>query len=206
MKTRYEENFIRSAIDPEMRAHAKTATIIWNIMKIWWETRGAIAALWLDTHADEPPPRPPAGDSGQGVFTEGKAVTDDHPLKRDNAQKDEALLERRQNVLSPHHSSVEQPQGRDHQHHQPSGRHDEERVGGLVRRFTDRAAGGDATAAGRGRQQPIALQSYRSSVDRASWPASCAGITPRNSARIAALVRRFVIISLHGIAASICQG
>ena len=91
-----------------------------------------------------------------------RRVAPEHPLDRDQGEDDEALHQRAQRVLLPHHAPVEQGEaGRGHQQHQRA-RHQDPRGVAACRSWAARALAGAAGAgpgagAGAGRRRAGAL-------------------------------------------------
>ncbi len=68
---------------------------------------GGVPRVRRRAHATQAGPLEPADDAA-AVGPEGKAVSEEHPLQRDDAENGERLHERRQHVLLPHHPAVEE--------------------------------------------------------------------------------------------------
>jgi hypothetical protein len=72
-----------------------------------------------------------AADQAAVGLTERQRVADHHPLQTDDAEREEGMHERREDVLALHHAAIEKGQARCHQHDQRGGNQHPRRVASI---------------------------------------------------------------------------
>ena len=129
--------------------------------------RGRVGGAGLGGHPAQPGPGEAADEAAQ-VRTETERVADPDPLQGHQGDEHQALHDRAERVLAPHHARVEQGQARGHEQHQACRREDE----GRIRTVDHRPSNMDIIVIIFSFVQQLLLKVFRKSTPRPARPAA----------------------------------